>query len=245
MTDTVSPSSTTSVPMPLVSRVVGVLTSPRDTYARIAEHPRVLGPLVLVLAITAGLTFAFLTTEVGQEALLDQQFEFFERLEQRGVRMPPEAYDRIEQQAVWSPYFTAAGQLVTGLIAGPALAGILLVVFNFGLGGNASYKQVLTVVVHSWFVMAVATLFATPLNYVQGSMAGRSNLTVFTPFLDDASFPARLFGLIDLFWIWWIVNLAIGIGVLYKKRTTPVSLSLLVVYGVCVLLIATISYSFF
>ena len=30
--------------------------------------------------------------------------------------------------------------------------------------------------------------------------------------LDETSFLARLLGWIDLFWIWWIVNLAIGVG---------------------------------
>ncbi len=230
--------------MSLPARAIGVLFSPRATYASIAAHPRVVGAFVAVLALTAGITMAFLFTSVGQEANIDLQYQMFERMERSGIRMPPEAYDRIDSGAAMAPYWSAGGQITVGLIAATALAGILLVVFNFGLGGEASYKQVLSVVVHSWFVMVIAVLFATPLNYAQGSMVGRSNLAVFLPFLDDSSFLARLFGLVDLFWIWWIVNLAIGIGVLYKKKTGPIAWGLLGAYAVCILLIAAVMSRF-
>jgi hypothetical protein len=45
-------------------------------------------------------------------------------------------------------------------------------------------------------------------------------------------------GSIDLFRIWWIVSLAIGFGVLYKRRTGPIAVSLLAVYIIIVLVIA-------
>jgi hypothetical protein len=34
------------------------------------------------------------------------------------------------------------------------------------------------------------------------------------------------------------VNLAIGIGVLYRKRTTPIATTMLVIYGVIALIVA-------
>jgi hypothetical protein len=63
---------------------------------------------------------------------------------------------------------------------------------------------------------------------------------VFLPFLDENTFPARLLGSIDLFLIWWLVNLAIGLGVLYKRRTGPIAVGLLSVYLAIALIIAGI-----
>jgi hypothetical protein len=63
---------------------------------------------------------------------------------------------------------------------------------------------------------------------------------VFVPFLDEKSFLSRLLGTIDLFQIWWLVVLAIGLGVLYKRRTGPIATSLLTVYAVIILAIAAV-----
>ena len=51
---------------------------------------------------------------------------------------------------------------------------------------------------------------------------------------------ARLLGSIDLFQIWATVSLAIGLGVLYKRRTAPIATSLFIVYFVIVAAVAAV-----
>jgi len=46
--------------------------------------------------------------------------------------------------------------------------------------------------------------------------------------------------MIDLFIIWWLIALAIGLGVLYKRRTAPIAVSLLGVYVFIVAIIAAV-----
>ena len=96
-------------------------------------------------------------------------------------------------------------------------------VFNAVLGGDATFKQVFSVVAHAGVVSLAQQLFVYPLDYARGSLSSPTNLGVFLPFLDENTFPARLLGAIDLFLIWWMVNLAIGLGVLYKRRTGPIA----------------------
>jgi hypothetical protein len=60
------------------------------------------------------------------------------------------------------------------------------------------------------------------------------------PFLDENSFAERMLGSIDLFLIWWIVSLAIGLGVLYRRRTAPIATTLVVIYVTIGLVIAAI-----
>ncbi len=239
MTDTIAPApSGTALSMGLFARSLGVLTSPRHTYAEVARRPRALGVLLLGLVIFVGATFAFLMTSVGQEALLDQQYDALERIESMGVRMPPEAYQRMEQGIASAPYLSAASQTASVVIGVAAIAGLLIVVFNFLLGGDATYKQVFAVVSHAGLVFAVSAVFSMPLNYVKGSIASRAHLGLFAPFLADTSFPARLLGFIDLFWVWWMVNLAIGLGVLYRRRTGPIATTFLVMYAIVAFAIA-------
>ena len=49
-------------------------------------------------------------------------------------------------------------------------------------------------------------------------MSSATNLAVFLPMLDESSFLAKLLGTIDLFLVWWVVVLAIGLGVLYQAQ---------------------------
>ena len=88
--------------------------------------------------------------------------------------------------------------------------------------------------------MVVQALFGLPLAYARESLSGTTNLGVFVPFLDENSFAARMLGSLDLFLIWWMVSLAIGLGVLYRRRTGPIATSLLVIYAAIGVVIAAI-----
>jgi hypothetical protein len=211
----------------LPARLAGVIFSPRATYADVAARPRIIGMLALVLAIIVGATFAFLSTEVGQQASLDNQVR---QMESFGRTITDAQYARMEQMAPYARWIAAGLQLVTMPILALIIAGLAYAVFNAGLGADALFKQVYAIVVHSGAILVVQALFTLPLSYARESLSGGTNLAVFFPFLDDASFAARALGAIDLVLVWWLVSLAIGLGVLYRKRTAPIATTLLVIY---------------
>src|SRR5262245_13570288 len=211
--------------------------SPRATYADVAARPRILGALAIVILISSTAVYTFMSTEVGQQAGLDMQVR---QMESFGRTMSDAQYQRMEQMAGYSKYFAGAAQLVTLPIMALVVAGIAFAVFNAALGGDATFKQVYAVVAHSGVVIAVQQLFTLPLDYVRETLSSPTNLAVFLPFLDENSFPARLLGSIDLFVIWWSINLAIGLGVLYRKRTGPIASTLLVIYVTIGLVVAAV-----
>ena len=63
-----------------------------------------------------------------------------------------------------------------------------------------------------------------PMNYLRGTLSSATNLAVLLPMIDETSFLGRLLGMVDLFIIWWLVVLAIGLGVLYRRRTQPIAI---------------------
>lgn len=221
----------------LPARIVGVLTSPRATYADVAARPRVLGMLLFIVLLGAAATFTFLSTEVGREAMLDQQIESMKSF---GMNVSDQMIDRFERGASRARFIAPLTQALFLPLAALIVSGLAFAVFNAVMGGDAAFKQVFAVVVHSGIVLSVSQLFGLPLAYARGSMSGATNLAVFAPFLDDASFAARLLGAVDLFLLWWVVSLAIGLGVLYRKRTTPIATTLIIVYVAIGVVIAAI-----
>jgi len=218
-------------------RLIGIIVSPRRAYADVVRRPRALAALALFLLVAVASSWAFLSTAVGKEALLDQQIGAIEAF---GRQVPDQAYQRMEAMLPYAPYMSAVYSLVLFPLATLAVAGLSIAIFNAALGGTATFGQVYGVVTHSLVVIAVQRLFTYPLDYAKQSLASPTNLGVFLPFLDEASFPGRLLGSIDLFLIWWIVNLAIGLGVLYKKRTAPIAGGMLAVYAAVAALLAAV-----
>ncbi len=232
MTETLTAESATAPAKSLPARVAGILFAPRATYASVAAHPRWFGIFLTVFLISAVAATALLSTEVGRNAVLDQQ-----------IAARPMTQAQIDQMEKIAPYFVYLAPVFQflGLSIGALVAaGLAFAVFNAMLGGDATFKQVFAVVAHSGVILATLSIFTTPLAYARGSLSGTTNLAVFLPFLDETSFAARTLGAIDLIFIWWMLSLAIGLGVLYRKRTGPIAVTMLVCYAAIAVIIAAV-----
>jgi len=226
-----------AAPKSLPARIIGVLFAPRATYAAVAARPRAFGVLAFIILVGAVGTFIFLSTDVGRNAMIDQQIETMKSF---GVQMNDQAIARMEQGAERGKYFGPIFQAISMPIMALVVSGIVFGVFNAVMGGDATFKQAFAVVSHSGVVLTVSQLFGLPLAYARERMTSATNLAVFAPFLDENSFPARLLGSIDLFIIWWTISLAIGLGVLYRRRTGPIATTLIVIYVAIGVVIAAI-----
>jgi hypothetical protein len=218
----------------LFARIIGVLLTPRATYAAVAAKPRSLGVLAVVLVVIGLAQGLFLSSEIGQQLVLDQQVRAMEAF---GINIPDEAYDRMEQ-GMKRAYITGPiSQVIFWPIAMAIEAGILLVIFSLLMGGAATFKHVFAVVTHSSVIVALQQVFSLALSYASGKIAG-ANLGIFVPMLDEKNVVTLFLGSIDLFFVWATISLAIGLGVLYKRSTGPIATTFLGLYVVIALIIA-------
>jgi hypothetical protein len=221
----------------LPTRILGVLFSPRATYADVAARPRALGALAFVVLMGIAGVFLFMSTEVGQNAFIDQQVQ---QREAFGRPLTDEQYQRLEGMVQYAPYIGAAFQLVSLPLLAAIIAGLAFAVFNAVLGGDATFKQVFAVVAHSGVVLTAAQFFGLPLAYAHETMTSATNLGIFVPFLAEDTFAIRFLAAIDLFILWWAISLAIGLGVLYRRRTGPIATTLILIYIAIGIVVATV-----
>src|SRR5689334_21878495 len=85
----------------LPARLLGVLFTPRATYAGVAARPRAFGVLATIVLIGAVGTFIFLSTDVGRNAMIDQQIETMKSF---GMQMNDAQVARMEQGAERGKY---------------------------------------------------------------------------------------------------------------------------------------------
>ena len=233
MANTTVQTGASPAPKSLVARVIGIITSPRATYEAVVAHPKWFGMLALCAVGLGVLVGGFLMTKVGQDAWLEAALN-----SPFSGQVSDQQIQAMEKMAPYVGYGTVVYMLVLIPIFMVIMSGILYAVFNAAMGGNATFKQVFTVVVHAGPIGLLSQLFTVPLNYFRGTMTSATTLAVLLPMLPDKSFAARLLGMIDLFLIWQLIVLSIGLAVLYRRRTQPIATALLVVYFIIAVIVA-------
>jgi hypothetical protein len=82
-------------------------------------------------------------------------------------------------------------------------------------------------------ILAVATVAVAVLHMLRGSVSLQNPfaLSGLLPMLDADGILARFLGTVSASTIWEVIVVAIGLGVLYRRKATGIAIGLLTVYG--------------
>ncbi len=199
-----------------------MLRSPRRTLADAIQQPRSLQLAFMIVLISAACSVGFLMTRVGRLAALDQQVR---QLESLGVLVTDRVYSDVRAWERYRPLISAATILIGWPLIWAVAAGVVRAIGKVRLkpdtapaGVAPTFAQVFTVLVHA-------------VNYLRESIGGATSLGVIVPGLGDGTFAARLFGAIDIFVLWWVALVAIGLSMLYQARPMSIARWLLGAYA--------------
>jgi len=247
MTD---PASVTSpAPLPLLTRIIGVITSPKATFHNIVAAPRPVGVLFVVSLVIALASVAPQFTEKGRQAMLDTQIKATETLSARfGQPATPEVYAALEarSRSVGWRLFGAVNPFIGLPIWCLLVTAVYWATFNVALGGTASFKQVLAIETHQQVIGALGAVVGVPIMAMSGkiSMFGPFTLGALAPGLEDGSKLAAWLGSISIFGIWGAFVTGIGLGVLYKRNGTTIGIVLTIVYLLVMYVVMSLFGSF-
>ncbi|MEO7135942.1 MAG: YIP1 family protein, partial [Vicinamibacterales bacterium] len=162
----------------------------------------------------------------GRQALVDERVRVTEAL---GQRVDDAEYARLRADPPFPVYLTSGGRL---LLTPPItlLAALGLALLARIDRATVSIKSALAIVVHATVVLALQQIVATPLHYVQESLMSPTTVAGLLRTFDEGSWPARLFGTIDVFGLWWIWLLSLGLAAATGKPARRYWWRLLAVY---------------
>lgn len=197
--------------------------------------------LLVTWLVMAASGVSLMQTSVGKQALVDQ----WERTALAfGREVDDTRYATLMKMSENGSAYAVATALASGPLLSAGVAGLIFGVYGGLLKGNASFAQVLAIVAHAGVILALRQLVAAPLNYARETLASPTTLGLFFPMLDEASPLARFFGAIDLFVVWWVVVLAVGISLLYRRPARSTTFAFMGAYvGVAVLLAIAMTLS--
>jgi hypothetical protein len=77
---------------------------------------------------------------------------------------------------------------------------------------RVTFVTALAIAVHATVVLALQQVVAAPFHYVNESLTSPTNLAGVLRVFNEGSVPARFFGTVDVFGLWWMWLLAVGLA---------------------------------
>jgi hypothetical protein len=196
-------------------RLVGVLFSPKKTFASISERPTWLLALVTLIVIAGGLGLMLLT-KVDMAEFLEAQ------MAAQGTELPE---DQLENILRIQEIAAGVGGFIGAAVAYLVMALVFWGVFKL-VGGDFDFKRSLSVVVHA----SVPTIIKSILTFIvvlgtesldmvqmQSGTVLASNLAALAP--EDTGRPLlTLLAFFDVFGIWTLALLVIGFAAIARVK---------------------------
>jgi hypothetical protein len=198
--------------------------------AEVVRHPVFITTWVVVLLAVAICGGLLLSTQVGRQALVDERVRVTEAL---GGRVDDNAYAALQADPPVSVYLTSGGRLlltppITMLVAAGLV--VLARLDRGGGGARVTFVTALAIAVHATVVLALQQVIATPVHYAYESLTSPTNVAGLLRVFDEGSWPARLFGAIDVFGLWWMWLLALGLAAATGRPARRYAVRLVAVY---------------
>src|ERR1700742_2855470 len=219
MATTSMPAPEAAAPVSPIGRIIGVFTSPKQTFTSIAEKPSWIAPMLLmmVLAIVVG---SLLNSKMNWN-------EYIRHKAEENPRFAAMSEEQKDQALVGQVKFWKGFSYCVGAVAIPIsiliFAGIYLVAFNLFRGAGVRYGQAFAITTHAFLPTVITSILAMiilPLKAYGDVDPENIVATSLKAYLPETAPKALLAlgGSIELFWIWCLILVAIGFAAANPRK---------------------------
>ena len=221
--------------MSFFERLVNIFVAPAKVFRFLESRPLWVVPLIVISLYAALLQGIIFNSENGKE-MTRQEFA----KNPRAAQLSPEQVD--SQVAMMGKIVPVSTAIIAPIITFAA-AGIVYLLISILLGGEITYKQTLSAWVHVGFIGFLQGAVQAGIVLVRG-VKPNTSLAAFTPFLEEESFAYHFLQVFDLFVLWQLAVLAIGLGMIGRVGTRKAAITLYSALVVIGLIVAGIRQAF-
>jgi hypothetical protein len=203
-------------------RIIGVFTSPKQTFASIAERPSWVAPLLLMMVL-ATCVGTLLNAKMNWGEYIRHKAEESARFEQLSEEQKDQAL--AGQVKFWSNFSYGVG-IVAVPLSTLIFALIYFGAFNLFRGAGLHFGQAFAITTHAFLPTAISSILALiilPLKTYGDVDPENVVATSFKAYLPESA-PKPLLALggsLELFFIWCLVLVAIGFSAANPKKVKP------------------------
>jgi hypothetical protein len=112
------------------------------------------------------------------------------------------------------------------------------------LGGDSNYRRVLSVYSYSSLIAIPAMIVKFPLIMMKENLNVQTSLALLLSPNTEDSFLYRVFSSFDIFTIWQVILVSMGLGVIYKYATKKAFTAVFILWVIWILLKSGLSSVF-
>lgn len=217
-------------------RIVQVFVSPAALFDTLRRQPAWMGATLALIGLSIALQF--LTPVIVPEEILRRAAEA-RIADFIPAGADPEVLEQQVDAAVTPGVSVVVGTIIMTPIVLSLIAGLLLIAFNVILGGEASFKQLLSAAAHAMYIGTAGGVVSI------GLMAVGAEIVTLSPglFLPEMEgFIGRFLNGINVFSVWTCGVLGVAVSRFYPGRSVAAGTTyLLVLYLIFVAAIAVFS----
>jgi len=194
------------------SKIINIFFEPKRVFESLKIKPTWLIPFIIVILLAIG---SFYYTF---PLIMDQQVQRIQEMEQIPEARKLEIIEGMREKDS-PPLWQLAMPPVFGLIVLVVVAGILYLVFNVLLGGDSTYRRVLSVYSYSGLVAIPSMIVKFPLIKIKGDLNVQTSLALLLSANAKDTFLYSVLSGFDIFSLWQVILVSMGMGVIYKYTT--------------------------
>lgn len=207
-------------------RLVNVYINPRKTFAAVDFRPTWLTPMILIALI------AVVTTQIMFPVIMQNQLEKIREM----PNIPAEQLQAIEKQFTENSAQQRIITLVSQVVATPVVFVIIAAIFYFVgsvlLGGDTSFKKVLSVFCWASCISILGTLVVVPLVMSKGSFNVNISPALLLPADSIGTTLHTLLSKFDFFTIWFLAVFALGFSIIYRFSLAKAYAAVGILWGI-------------
>jgi hypothetical protein len=229
--------------MSIISNVINTYTAPNKVFEAVKDFnfKKALTPLLILamLGVISYWVIQDLVTEVGYNTALERIENSSQMTDDRKEEIIAKMEEKMDGPQITGWIFSFLGSPIAVFF----MALVALTIGNTFMGGSAKYGQLVNITAWSYMISILENIIKIPLMLNKWSLEVYTGLGVFG-IGEKGSFINSLFASMDIFAIWRIVLIAIGMGIIYNKKTKPYIVAMFIAWFVLRLISAGFS-SFF
>jgi hypothetical protein len=218
-------------PMGGAAKVLNLFFEPKKVFESLRIKPTWLVPFIIIALLGIGF---FYTT---YPYIMNQQVERIRDNDKIPQDQKQTIIDKMTESShppLWQLPLAPIGTIFVFVI----LAAILFFVFNVILGGDSSFRRVFSIYCYSNLIAIPSMIVKLPLIMLKKDIGVQTSLALLLSAESKETFLYRVFSGFDIFTLWAVILISIGMGVLYRY-TTKKSFTIVFVLWVLLILITS------
>jgi len=220
---------TEAIEKSVFAKLISVFWEPSATFKSLKIKTQWFDIVLPILLVALG---SIISIPYVTPIAIEQQKARIEKSERLSDEQKEMAFERMDKHAgSIIPYVSTPISIAVKCVF---IALVMWFAGNFLLGGESKFVHVFAVTAYACLIDIIAVAVKVPLMVSQQTMKVYTSLALF--FEESSSFLFRFMATLDIFALWKVILLSIGLGVIYDLKTSKVFWVVLLLWlGYCVI----------